>query len=177
MNPNSSATTTLHEAPRLRTGTQVGAHGFATHGNFQQVARLPNGLMPLLTKSLQPHDLDNHRAAVCLIMETMVRKHDKFGWDQMNAGMRKMIREDWLAALADYPVGEVRTACRKHTQELPNKVPNEGHILSQIINARRVFLASQPKPIEPAAAPRVVGDAQKAEAAELVRGFAVRGRV
>lgn len=93
--------------------------------------------VPSLTKSLPPHELDKHRAAVCLVMEVMVRKHDKFGWDQMNAGMRQMIREDWLAALSDYPVQEVREACRMHTQEAPNKVPNEGHIKAIIVRERK----------------------------------------
>ena len=71
-------------------------------------------------------------------METLVRKHDKFGWDQMNIGMRQMIREDWLAALAEYSVEEVRAACRQHTIDAPNKVPNEGHIKAIIVKGRAV---------------------------------------
>ena len=84
-------------------------------------------------------------------MEVMVRKHDKFGWDQMNAGMRQMIREDWLACLSDYPVAEVRTACRLHTQEAPSKVPNEGHIKAIILRERAKVVAAAPKPspVEP----------------------------
>jgi len=87
-------------------------------------------------KSLPQHELDKHRANVCVVMEVLVRKHDKFGWDQMNAGMRQMIREDWLAALAEYPVDEVRSACRQHTQDAPNRVPNEGHIKAIILKVR-----------------------------------------
>ena len=107
---------------------------------------MPNGLTPLLTKSLPPHELDDHRADVCVVMEMMVRKYDKFGWDQMNKGMRQMIREDWLDALADYPVAEVRAACRQHTIDMPNKTPNEGHIKAQIIKARAAFLAKVDRP-------------------------------
>lgn len=99
----------------------------------------------MLTKSLPPQELDKHRANVCMVMEVMVRKHDKFGWDQMNAGMRQMIREDWLAVLSDYPVDEVRGACRLHTQEQPNKVPNEGHIKAIIVRERGKVLAAMPR--------------------------------
>lgn len=99
----------------------------------------------MLTKSLQPHALDRHRADVCIVMEAMVRKHDKFGWDQMNAGMRQMVREDWLAALADFPVEEVRAACRQHTIDAPDRVPNEGHIRAQIMKARSRIVAAMPR--------------------------------
>jgi hypothetical protein len=85
-------------------------------------------------------------------MEAMVRKHDKFGWDRMNPGMRQIIREDWLAALADYPIEEVRAACRQHTTDTPDKVPNEGHIRAQIIKARyavsQKFRDIQPPPVD-----------------------------
>lgn len=104
-------------------------------------------------------------------MEVMVRKHDKFGWDQMNAGMRQMIREDWLSALSDYPVDEVRNACRMHTQEMPNKVPNEGHIKAILLRERRHAVAAQPKPVEPAPAARVVDAGMKARADEIVARF------
>lgn len=134
----------------------------------------PKGIKPLLTKSLPPHELDKHRANVCVVMEMMVRKYDKFGWDQMNAGMRQMIREDWLAALADYPVEEVRAACRQHTADMPNKVPNEGHIKAQILRARRDLLASLPKPVEPRVERRAPNAEQKAEADALVAQFAKR---
>lgn len=79
-----------------------------------------------------------------------MRKYDKFGWDRLPEGMRKMIRQDWLHALSDYSVDDVRAACRKHTLEMPNKVPNEGHILEQIIKARN-FKASMNRPTESAA--------------------------
>tara|TARA_R110000744_G_scaffold289502_3_gene400406 strand:- start:5466 stop:5804 length:339 start_codon:yes stop_codon:yes gene_type:complete len=93
-------------------------------------------------------------------MEAMVRKHDKFGWDRMNGGMRQMIREDWLFALSPYPVDECRHACRMHTQEAKNTVPNEGHIKAIILRERQKLVASQPKrEHEPARGPRVTGEA------------------
>jgi len=131
----------------------------------------------LLTKSLPPQELDKHRADVCLVMEVMVRKHDKFGWDQMNAGMRQMIREDWLAVLSDYPVDEVRGACRLHTQEQPNKVPNEGHIKAIIVRERGKVLAAMPK-ARPVEVERVEPSAEeKARIAAMVSEFAGSKRV
>jgi len=126
----------------------------------------------LLTKSLPQHELDKHRANVCLVMEVMVRKHDKFGWDQMNAGMRQMIREDWLHALADYPVDEVRTACRIHTQEQPGKVPNEGHIKAIILRQRAKVVAALPKPVEPETQREEASPERKARIAAMVASFA-----
>ena len=133
-------------------GTQIAAT--EQFNSPEEVPLHRNGLTPLLTKSLTPSALDKHCANVCTIMEVMVRKYDKFGWDRLPEGMRKMIRQDWLHALSDYSVSEVRAACRKHTIEMPNKVPNEGHILEQIIKARN-FKASMNKPAEsPASAYR-----------------------
>lgn len=131
----------------------------------------------MLTKSLPPHALDKHRADVCLVMEVMVRKHDKFGWDQMNAGMRQMIREDWLAVLSDYPVDEVRAACRLHTQEQPNKVPNEGHIKAIIVRERGKVLAAMPKP-RPVEVKRSEPSAdEKARVAQMVAELGASKRV
>lgn len=124
----------------------------------------------MLTKSLPQQELDDHRANVCVVMEMMVRKYDKFGWDQMNAGMRQMIREDWLTALADYPVDEVRNACRIHTQEAPNKVPNEGHIKAIILRERMKVVASQPKPVEPQK-PKQRGSKEEADRIMAAAGF------
>lgn len=107
----------------------------------------------------------------------MVRKHDKFGWDQMNSGMRQMIREDWLAALSPYPVDECRAACRIHTQEAPNKVPNEGHIKAIILRERAKAVAAQPKPVAVYAAPEPeeqVSDEFRAETAEILAQFTRR---
>lgn len=139
-----------------------------------QEIQIRKEIAPLLTKSLPPHELDKHRADVCLVMEVMVRKHDKFGWDQMNAGMRKMIREDWLAVLSDYPVDEVRAACRLHTQEAPNKVPNEGYIKAIIVRERAKLIAARPKPVAVEPVRREPTAEEKARVAQMMReaGFA-----
>jgi hypothetical protein len=136
-----------------------------------------SAIKPLLTKSLPPQELDKHRADVCLVLEIMVRKHDKFGWDQMNAGMRQMIREDWLLALSPYPVDECRAACRIHTQDQPNKVPNEGHIKAIILRERAKAVAAQPKPVEVTPERGAVSAEMKARAdakvAQFLKGAAI----
>lgn len=98
-----------------------------------------------------------------------MRKHDKFGWDQMNAGMRRMIREDWLAVLSDYPVAEVRAACRLHTQEAPNKVPNEGHIKAIILRERGKVLAARPKPVPVEPARQAPTAEEKARVSQMMK--------
>lgn len=110
------------------------------------------------------------------MMEAMISKHDKFGWNQMNAGIRKMIREDWLAALQVFPLEEVRQACRMHTQEEPNKVPNEGHIKSLILRERAKVVRSQPKPVELEQRRSKLTDEQRAEADEMIKQFAQRAK-
>lgn len=128
----------------------------------------------LLTKSLTQQELDKHRADLCLVMEVMVRKYDKFGWDRMEDGMRKLIRMDWLEALQDYPLNEVREACRIHTVEQPNKVPNEGHIKAIVLRERAKQVAALPKPVEPER-PRATPE-QRAKANDILAqaGFRIR---
>ncbi len=76
----------------------------------------------------------------------MVRKFDKFGWDRLDAGIRKALRADWMDALQNYPIDEIQTACRRHVRERPSKIPNEGHILGLIIKARGESLRINPPP-------------------------------
>lgn len=133
----------------------------------QEIA-IKNGITPLLTKSLTPQELDDHRADLCLVMEVMVRKYDKFGWDRMADGMRKLIRLDWLDALQDYPLDEVRTACRIHTQEAPNKVPNEGHIKAIINRERAKVIAAQPRPTEVIRVPAKPTPEEKARVTQMM---------
>jgi hypothetical protein len=138
-----------------------------------------NGITPLLTKSLTPSELCKHQGDLCLVMEVMIRKYDKFGWDRMQDGMRKLIRMDWLDALQDYPLDEVRRACRLHTLEMPNKVPNEGHIKGIIVRERGKVVAALPKPVvfeEPREEPSAEAKARVAAmTAEIVGKMRVGG--
>ena len=117
--------------------------------SVQLPAPLSNGLTPLLSKSLGRQDLAKHRAALGLLMEVQVKKTDKFGWDRMSDFERNEIRRDWMDALQDYPMDEVRAACRQAILDNPNKTPNEGHV-RQIIQKRRAeFVAMNRKPPAP----------------------------
>ena len=70
-------------------------------------------------------------------MEILAKKFDRFGWDRDSgtAAQDGMIR-DWMDALQDYPLDEVRAACRRAVIENPNKMPNEGHVVRQILKSR-----------------------------------------
>ena len=102
---------------------------------------VPAKIPELLTKSLTQHELDEHRAKIGMFCEVTYRKHDKFGWDQMDSAIRTMIRKDWMDALAPYPLSEIDAARKEATIRNPRKVPNEGDIRALIIEARK---ASQP---------------------------------
>lgn len=106
-------------------------------------------------------------------MEVQVKKTDKFGWDRMSDFERNEIRRDWMDALQDYPMDEVRAACRQAVLDSPNKTPNEGHV-RQIIQKRRaefVAMNRQPQPPEP---PRERVSKERAAAIMAEAGFKPR---
>jgi hypothetical protein len=112
---------------------------------------------------------------VAFELEVISKKVDRFGWDRdRNTPAQDRLLIDWMDALQDYPVDEVRAACRMHTQEKPNKVPNEGHIKAIIIRERGRVAASQPKPVQPDPPRPSPTPEQKAKADELVAQFARR---
>jgi len=73
---------------------------------------------------------------------------DRFGWDRdRGTSVQDRLICDWMDALQDYPLSEVRDACRKFVATNPSKMPNEGHILA-IVKADRAIkhpIASLPK--------------------------------
>ena len=141
-------------------------------------AKATNGLTLPLSKSLGSQDLAKHRAVVAFELEVLAKKVDRFGWERdRGTPAHDRLLLDWMNALHDYPLIEVQAACRASVLANPNKMPNEGHVVAQIEKARSSFLALQPKPVLAASFPRVVNAAQKARADELVKGFAIRGRV
>lgn len=110
-------------------------------------------------------------------MEVLAKKMDRFGWERdRNSPAHDRMILDWMDALQDYPLDEIRAACRNAVAESPNKMPNEGHIAGQIMAARQRFVAAR-KRIAPAEqeAPRVVTDEDRARraayAAELLGGY------
>ena len=140
-----------------------------------QVGPLPNGLTPLLSKHLGSQDLAKHKATLGLELEVLAKKFDRFGWDRdRGTAAQDRLVLDWMDALKDYPLDEVRNACKAAVLSNPNKMPNEGHVIAQIEKARAAFLAKQPKPIEAPKPERVVSDAQRETANVLTQRFARR---
>lgn len=137
------------------------------------IQKLPNGLTPLLSKHLDLQALAKHKATLSLELEVLAKKFDRFGWerDRQNgsASQDRMIL-DWMDALQDYPLDEVRAACRAAVLSNPNKMPNEGHVRQQIITERKSMLARQPKAVVPATPTHTVSADQKARADAMVAG-------
>jgi len=109
-----------------------------------------NGLTLPLSRSLGSQDLAQHRAMVAVELEVLAKKMDRFGWERdRNSPAHDRLVIDWMDALQDYPLDEIRAACREAVLSRPNAMPNEGHIVTKIMEARARFLRlapSQPKP-------------------------------
>lgn len=105
------------------------------------------GLTPLLSKSLGSQDLSKHRAMIALELEVLAKKMDRFGWDRdRGSAAHDRIVTDWMDALHDYPLAEVKAACSQWVEENPRRMPNEGDIKSLIVAARRSRIRSIPAP-------------------------------
>lgn len=143
-----------------------------------KATKLENGLTPLLSKHLDSQALAKHKATLSLELEVLAKKFDRFGWDRDRGSMAqdRMIL-DWMEALKDYPLDEVRDACREVVLSNPNKMPNEGHVKAQIIKARAKVVAATPKRVDPPS-PRVEPDPEeKARVAAMVAELACVQRI
>jgi len=79
---------------------------------------------------------------VGLELEVMAKKLDRFGWDRdRNSAAHDRLVTDWIAALADYTLDEIRAACRQWVRDNPRKMCNEGDIRRLIQAARREEMA------------------------------------
>jgi hypothetical protein len=110
------------------------------------------GLTLPLSRSLASQDLAKHRALVALEMEVIAKKHDRFGWERdRGSAAHDRILLDWMDALQDFPIEEVRAACRQAVIDNPSKTPNEGHVRAQIMaeRARVVARNRRPSAVEP----------------------------
>lgn len=95
------------------------------------------GLTLPLSKSLGSQDLARHRAMVAIELEVMAKKMDRFGWERDRGSVaHDRIVSDWMDALQDYPLEEVREACAAWVRCNSRKMPNEGDILGHIRAAR-----------------------------------------
>jgi hypothetical protein len=85
---------------------------------------------------------------VAVELEVLAKKMDRFGWDRdRNSPAHDRLVIDWMDALQDYPLDEIRAACREAVISKPNTMPNEGHIVAKIMEARARFLKlSRPEP-------------------------------
>lgn len=81
--------------------------------------------------------LDEHRAKVGMICEMLSKKYDRFGWDRMEPAIRSEIRRDFMDALQDFPIDEIRQATRECEADQPGKMPTEHHIKARIIASRQ----------------------------------------
>lgn len=105
-------------------------------------------------------------------LEVLAKKFDRFGWERDRGSYAQdQMKLDWMDALQDYPLDEVREACRQAVLDNPNKMPNEGHVRNQIIAARGRKLAALPKPVE-AYTPRATPDPERANQIMREAGFA-----
>ena len=134
------------------------------------------GLILPLSRFLASQDLDKHRAMVAVELEVMAKKMDRFGWDRdRGSAAHDRLVIDWMDALQDYPLDEVKAACREWVLASPRKMPNEGDIVGLIQASRRKVVEARPQRSDPAqddARERVSAD----RAAEIMAqaGFNIR---
>ena len=112
----------------------------------QSLPKAANGLTLPLSRSLGSRALAQHRAVVAVELEVLAKKMDRFGWERdRNSPAHDRLVIDWMDALQDYPLDEIRAACREAVKAKPNAMPNEGHIIAKIMEARALFVRLAPK--------------------------------
>lgn len=138
-------------------------HALAAANEYPKAA---NGLTLPLSRSLASPELAKHRALVAVELEVLAKKLDRFGWERdRNSPAHDRLIIDWMDALQDYPLDEIRAACREAVMARPNAMPNEGHIVSKIMEARAAFIRLNP----PTTAPESRQERMSAErAAEIM---------
>ena len=86
-----------------------------------------------MTQSLSQRECDEHRARIAIEVEIVL---DGYWQKQPSEKMRIAILADWMDALEDWHVDQVREALRSWRSEFPSKKPNPGHI-EKILKERR----------------------------------------
>jgi len=131
--------------------------------------------MPLLSQSLDSQDLGKHRAAVAFELEVLAKKVDRFGWDRdRNSAAQDRLFTDWMDALQDYPLSEVKAACVAAVLGNPNKMPNEGHVRAEILKARKDMVARSKLPEVEDYTPRPIVSKERADEIMKAAGFRPR---
>ena len=84
---------------------------------------------------------------VALELEVMAKKMDRFGWDRdRGSAAHDRLLTDWMDALHDFPLEEIKGACRKWVADNPRRMPNEGDIRRVILAERQKVVDMLPKP-------------------------------
>jgi hypothetical protein len=115
-----------------------------------------NGLtLPLRTLLASP-DLKAHRAMLAMELEVLAMKTDRFGWERERGNpIQDRLITDWMDALQDFPLDEVKAAITACLDDRPGKMPNERDVLFQVHKdrARQMLLlkaeAKAPPPEDP----------------------------
>ena len=112
---------------------------------------MENELTPHLSKSPDSPTSARHRAMIAVELEVLAKKLDRFGWDRDRGTMaHDRLITDWMDALENFSLEEVKAACVRWVRDNPSKMPNEGHIRELIGKARRATIVQiQPVEAEP----------------------------
>ncbi|MBV7396849.1 hypothetical protein [Mameliella sediminis] len=107
-----------------------------------------------MSKSLDSQGIKEHRALLAVELEVMAKKMDRFGWEpERGTAAHDRLMTDWMDALQDFTLEEVKSACKKWVRNNPRKMPNEGDILNLIGIQRQEeiaeYKAKNPPPEEP----------------------------
>ena len=141
--------TTMHQKEaNSETGTQLGEHGSATPSSF--AAKVPPAT-PLLSKSLSPQELSDHREKIAfnvkVILSAYFQPHEA---EEIRAAQLAW----WCDELQDWTQEQVVWALRKWNRDNPRARPTPGDIVSIMKEARGRRIAAQlpkpsPDPIKP----------------------------
>lgn len=101
-------------------------------------------------KSGEESNSQHHLGKIAFLAEWLIRKHDKFGWDRLDAEMRIMLRRGYQDTLCRFSIDEIKAGIDACETERPDKLPTEHHILNAILKAKTRKSALNHKPVFPA---------------------------
>jgi hypothetical protein len=111
-----------------------------------------------------------------LELEIISRKIDRYGWDGINDHVRQRLLSDWIDALADFTLAEVKDAVNALLACAPKDAMNEQKVRSIVVANRDKRLAAIPKPADPEPPREIRDQAAKDRMAEVARSFTTRSR-
>ena len=105
--------------------------------------------MPLLQTRLTSSALNEHKANLVVLLDAMSMKVNRYAWriEGERSVAQQEASRDWAEALCNYPLDEVREACRAYVLINPDvKAPNEGHVMAMILKQRAKVAARYTPP-------------------------------